>query len=75
MTETDVIFGTVVTLGFCVQVFNYWMLGQGRLNRYTWLFVLGCFIVSESMIAWHRPIYVLYVFLNLWGVYNLWRKP
>jgi hypothetical protein len=70
----DIMFNACVVMAFVGQVLNYWLLGKGILNRYVFLFVLGCFIVTESMLALERPAMVLYVLLNLWGVYCLYRK-
>ena len=74
MMEATVMFNVIVVLGFLGSVLNYHLIGQGRLNRMVFLFVLGCFVVTESMVALHFPVYWLYVALNLWGIYNLWRR-
>jgi hypothetical protein len=74
MTELEVMFNVVVVLGFLGSVGNYWLLGQGRINRLLFLFVLSCFVLTEGIIALHHPVYWLYVLLNLWGIFNLWRK-
>ena len=74
MTEVEIIFNVVVTMGFLGSVANYWLLGKGRINRMLFLFVLACFVVTESIVALQQPVYWLYVALNLWGIYNLWRK-
>ena len=72
MTEHGAIFNGIVILAFVVQVYNYYELGKGRVNRYAWLTVLGCFVVTESMVALAMsPWYFLYVALNVWGIYNL----
>jgi len=65
------LFHFLVVTAFLVQVFNYRELGKDRVNHYTWLYVLGCFVVTEGMIAMEKPVYWLYVVLNIWGIYNL----
>jgi len=71
MVEHQIIFNAIVVLAFVVQVYNYWKLGRDEVNHYTWLVVLGCFVVTETMIAFVHPFYFLYVVLNLWGIFNL----
>lgn len=74
--ELGIIFNALVVMGFMAAVFNYKLMGPVQLrpgHRLVFLFMLGCFIVTEAMIAWHQPIYWLYVLLNIWGVYNIWR--
>jgi hypothetical protein len=73
--ELGIIFNVIVVMGFLGSVVNYWLLGQGRINRHLFLFVLGCFVITESLVAIHQPVYWLYVALNVWGIYHLWRKP
>ena len=73
MGEVELIFNAVVVMGFLGSIVNYWMIGQGKINRLLFLFVLGCFVVTESIVALHQPVYWLYVALNVWGIYNLWR--
>jgi len=73
-SEHGVVFASLVILAFVVQVYNYYELGRDRVNHYTWLFVLGCFVITESMVALAVSYwYFLYVVLNLWGIYNLLR--
>jgi hypothetical protein len=72
--EMGVIFNAVVVMGFLGSVLNYWLIGQGKLSRLVFLFVLSCFVVTEAMVALHYPIYWLYVVLNIWGIWNLWRR-
>ena len=72
MTEFGIIFNAVVVMGFLGSVVNYWLLGRGKINRLLFLFVLSCFVVTESIVAFHQPIYWLYVALNVWGIWNLW---
>jgi len=72
------IFNTLVVLAFLVQLYNYWELGEDRVNHYTWLFVLGCFVVTESMVALTMsPTYWAYVVLNVFGIWRLFngKKP
>jgi hypothetical protein len=72
--EHKIIFNTLIVLAFVVQVYNYWLLGEDRVNHYTWLFVLGCFVVTETMVALTvSPVYFLYVALNLFGIWRLFR--
>lgn len=72
--EHMIIFNVIVAMGFFVQVYNYWLLGDGRVNRYTWLFVLGCFVVTETMVALSTsPVYFLYVALNIFGIWRLFK--
>ena len=69
-----IIFNTLVVMAFIVQVYNYWKLGNDEVNHYTWLFVLGCFVVTETMVALATdPVYFLYVVLNLFGIWRLFR--
>ena len=75
MGEVEVVFNVVVVFGFLGSVVNYWLLGKGTINRFLFLFVLACFVVTESIVAIHQPVYWLYVALNVWGIYNLWRRP
>ena len=72
MNQLEIIFNTVVVMGFLGSIYNYWLLGKGHINKLVFLFVLGCFVITESMVAIHQPVYVLYVLLNVWGIYNLW---
>ena len=74
MSEMGIVFTVIVVMTFLVQAFNYQQLGKGRVNRYTWLFVLAGFVVTESMIAVINPVYSLYVLLTLWGIYHMWGK-
>lgn len=74
MFELGVMFQVVVVMGFLGSILNYWLIGKQRLNRLVFLFVLSCFIVTEAMVAIQLPIYWLYVALNVFGVYNLWRR-
>lgn len=67
-------FKTVVVLGFLGSVVNYYLIGIERTNRLVFLFVLSCFVVTETMIALHQPIYWLYVALNMWGIYCVWKR-
>lgn len=75
MSEVQIIFNAVVCLGFVGSLLNYWLIGQGKINRLLFLFVLSCFVVTESIVALHQPVYWLYVALNVWGIFHLWRKP
>jgi len=74
MIELGIMFKAVVVLGFLGSILNYWLIGQKKMNRLVFLFVLSCFVVTEAMVALHQPIYWLYVALNVWGIYNLWRR-
>jgi len=74
MIEHAVMFNALVVMAFIVQLWNYYWLGRGVVCNYTWLFVLGCYVVTETMVAFINPIYSLYVLLNLWGIFNLLRK-
>ena len=74
MIELGIMFKAVVVLGFLGSILNYWLIGQERTNRLVFLFVLSCFLVTESMIALHQPIYWLYVALNAWGIYCVWKR-
>lgn len=66
-----VIFNAVVVAAFIGQCINYYLLGaKGIINRYLFLFVLGCYIFTESILALQHPSLWLYVLLNLWGVFN-----
>ena len=69
------LFHFLVVTAFLVQVYNYYELGKDRVNHYTWLYVLGCFVVTEGMIALERPVYWLFVLLNGGGIYNLLTGP
>ncbi|HUW94448.1 MAG TPA: hypothetical protein VMW58_01560 [Anaerolineae bacterium] len=73
MSEVQIVFNLVVVLGFLGSLANYWLIGKGRMNRLLFLFVLSCFVVTESIVAFHQPVYWLYVALNVWGIWNLWR--
>lgn len=73
MIEHAIIFNAIVVMAFLVQIYNYYELGYDRVNHYTWLFVLGCFVVTETMVALINPVYSLYVLLNLWGIWSLLR--
>lgn len=72
--EAEAIFNAIVGLAFVAQVANYWLLGRGIVNRYLFLFVLGCYLVTETMVALEYPSMYLYVVLNLWGLWNIYRK-
>lgn len=74
MVEHAIIFNVLIVLAFLVQIYNYWMLGEDRVNHYTWLFVLGCFVVTETMVALAvSPVYFLYVALNIFGIWRLFK--
>jgi hypothetical protein len=72
--EMQIMFNAIVASAFVAQIVNYWLLGRGIVNRYLFLFVLGCFLVTETMLALSFPAVWLYVALNLWGIVNLYRK-
>lgn len=74
MNQVEIVFNMVVVFGFLGSVVNYWLLGKGRINRLLFLFVLACFVITESIVAVHQPVYWLYVALNIWGIWNLWRR-
>ena len=71
MNERAIVFDAIVALTFCFQVYNYWKLGRDEVNHYTWLIVLGGYVVTETMVSLEHPVYFLYVLLNIWGIYNL----
>lgn len=90
MTQFDVVLGAVVVLTFLMQIVNYYWFKVGskhcehcgsaamtQAHRLLFMAVLSGFVVTEAMIAVDRPIYVLYVVLNFWGLYCLWtgKKP
>jgi hypothetical protein len=70
MTQGGIIFNAIVVIAFLAQALNYWLLGKGILNRYLYLLVLSCFIVTEGIVAITFPAMWLYVLLSLWGVFN-----
>lgn len=74
MGEFGIMFNFVVVMGFLGSVVNYYLIGQGKVSRHVFLFVLSCFVITESIVALHTPVYWLYVALNLWGIWNIWRR-
>lgn len=72
-SEAEVVFNVIVAMAFFAQVANYWLLGRGIISRYLFLFVLGCYLVTESMLAIQHPSLWLYVALNLWGLFNIYK--
>jgi hypothetical protein len=70
----QIVFNVLVGAAFVAQVANYWLIGRGIVNRYLFLFVLGCFFVTETMLALSFPSMWLYVALNGWGIINLYKK-
>lgn len=72
--DAQTMFNVVASMAFLAQVVNYWLLGRGIINRYLFLFVLGCYLVTESMLAIHYPAMWLYVVLNLWGLFNIYKQ-
>jgi len=75
MTQASLIFNLVVVAAFVGQVVNYYLLGtKGIINRYLFLFVLGCYIFTEGVLAMQHPVLWLYVILNFWGVANFLGK-
>lgn len=73
--QAEIVFNAVVVMAFLGQIFNYWLIGRGVINRYLFIFVLTCFTVTEAMLAVDRPAMLLYVLLNLWGLLQLLRRP
>jgi hypothetical protein len=84
VTQFDVIFSALVILTFIGQIINYtWFnfekkrdLRMGDAHRYLFITVLAGFSVTESMLAYAsgKPIFGLYVLLNLYGIKSIWRK-
>jgi hypothetical protein len=73
VTSAEIIFSCVVVLGFFSAIINHKLVAKDRVSRPTYVFMLGCFLYTESYIALERPIMWLYVSLNLWGLYWFWR--
>jgi len=65
MSVPVALFNAVVVMAFVAQVLNYWLLGRGRINRYLFLFVLSCYMLTETIIALNRPFMWLFVMLNM----------
>lgn len=81
MNEFDVVFSVIVALTFVLQVVNYYLFhleGDEPMSdghRLLFLTVLGGFCITEALVAYDgRPIYLLYVLLNLWGIRCLWKR-
>jgi hypothetical protein len=73
MTPAEAVFTCVVVLGFFAAVVNHRLVAKDRTSRLVYIFMLGCFLYTESYIALGRPIMWLYVSLNVWGLYWFWR--
>lgn len=79
MTGPEALFSAIVGMSFFAALVDHYFIGiresTGRtpdgfkINR---TFLLGCFIVSETWVALDgKPVFFLYVSLNLWGLYFL----
>lgn len=75
--ELAIIFNTVAVLALIAQALNYWLLSRGIISRHLFLFVLSCYIVTETTIAVVFPALWgqwAYVALSCWGAYQFLRN-
>lgn len=68
----DALFNVLVAGAFLAALGDHYFAGQGRIVKPLRALLLGLFIATESAVALDgRPLYFLYVLLNVWGLYFL----
>lgn len=66
-----ILFNLFVVAAFCSSALDHYFVGQGRIYKPLRAFLLGCFVFTESYLAFENPVIWLYVALNFWGLGNL----
>lgn len=73
MTPPEIFFNVFVVAAFFAAMVDHWFAGRGYIVVPVRAFMLGCFVYTESFLAWHnQPAMWLYVALNAWGIANLY---
>ena len=73
MIPLEIFFNIFVVLAFCSAAVDHWLLGRGIISRPLRCFLLGCFVFTESYLAWTaQPAMWLYVALNVLGLANIY---
>jgi hypothetical protein len=73
MTPPEIFFNLFVVAAFVAAGVDHWFVGRGFIVVPLRVFMLGCFVYTESYVAWHnQPAMWLYVLLNVWGLLNLY---
>jgi len=69
----EIFFNLFVVTAFFAAMADHWFVGRGYIVVPLRAFMLGCFVYTESYLAWHnQPAMWLYVALNIWGLTNLY---
>jgi len=72
MTPLEIFFNVFVVGAFCAAAVDHWFVGRGYIVVPLRVFMLACFVFTESYLAYHaQPAMWLYVALNVWGLANL----
>jgi hypothetical protein len=73
MPTIEIFFNLFCISAFFASTLDHWYYGRGRIVIPLRAFLLGCFIFTESYLAFHaQPMMWLYVLLNVWGLGNLY---
>ena len=69
----EIFFNLFVVFAFGAAIADHWFCGRGYIVVPLRCFLLGCFVVTEGYLAvTAQPAMWLYVFLNVWGLANLY---
>ena len=72
MEAPEIFFNGFVACAFFAAMADHWFVGRGYIVVPLRAFMLGCFVYTESYLAWHnQPAMWAYVALNVWGLVNL----
>ncbi len=75
MEAAEILFNFFVVAAFCSSALDHWFIGRGVIVVPLRVFLLGCFVFTESYLAVHaQPAMWLYVALNVWGLLNLFAR-
>jgi hypothetical protein len=75
MTAPEILFNVFVVAAFTSSAVDHWFIGRGVILVPLRAFLLGCFVYTESYLAYHaQPAMWLYVALNVWGLINLYAR-
>lgn len=73
MEASEILFNFFVGCAFLASMTDHWFVGRGYIVVPLRAFMLGCFVYTESYLAYHnQPGIWLYVALNIWGLANLY---
>jgi hypothetical protein len=75
MNASEILFNGFVIAAFTSSAVDHWFIGRGVILVPLRAFLLGCFVFTESYLAYHaQPAMWLYVALNVWGLVNLYAR-